>query len=144
MVEKSKTYKTKTGRVLTDADIEAMADEAERDSDVARLKVRRRGRPMFGNAPSEVVPVRLDPALRQAEIRSARSDTQTLDRESKGADDKSRSLERFTDRAELLGRAWRSTPARVRLAAGALIVLPVLLIYGALGHSLPSPMGWFM
>jgi hypothetical protein len=29
---------TKTGKVLTDADIEALADEAERGYDVSRLK----------------------------------------------------------------------------------------------------------
>ena len=77
MVEKSKTYKTKTGRVLTDADIEAMADEAERDFDVEKLKVRRRGRPMLGNAPSEVVPVRLDPDLRRAVEAWAEADETT-------------------------------------------------------------------
>jgi hypothetical protein len=66
MAEKSKPFKTKTGKVLTDADIEAMADEAERGYDVEMLKSRRRGRPMLGTAPAEVVPVRLDPDLRQA------------------------------------------------------------------------------
>lgn len=40
MPEKAKTYRTKTGKVLTDADIEAMADEAERDFDVEELKGR--------------------------------------------------------------------------------------------------------
>src|SRR5713101_3391158 len=66
MAEKLKTYKTKTGKVLTDVDIEAMADEAERGYDVEALKTRRRGRPMLGTAPAEVVPVRLDPDLKQA------------------------------------------------------------------------------
>ena len=66
MADKSKPFKTKTGKVLTDADIEAMADEAERGYDVEMLKSRRRGRPMLGTAPAEVVPVRLDPDLRQA------------------------------------------------------------------------------
>ena len=66
MTDKPKTYTTKTGKVLTDADIEQMADEAERGYDVEELKSRRRGRPMLGSAPSEVVPVRLDPELRQA------------------------------------------------------------------------------
>jgi uncharacterized protein (DUF4415 family) len=66
MANKAKTYKTKTGKILTDADIEAMADEAERGYDVEVLKARRRGRPMLGTAPSEVVPVRLDPDLKQA------------------------------------------------------------------------------
>ena len=66
MAEKAEPYRTKTGKVLTDADIEAMADEAERGYDVETLKTRRRGRPMLGNAPAEVVPVRLDPDLKQA------------------------------------------------------------------------------
>ena len=66
MPEKMKPYKTKTGKVLTDTDIESMADDAERGFDVETLKSRRRGRPMLGTAPAEVVPVRLDPDLKQA------------------------------------------------------------------------------
>lgn len=62
-----KTYRTKSERKLTDADVEAIADEVERaDYDVVELKRRRRGRPMLGSAPADVVPVRLDPELRQA------------------------------------------------------------------------------
>jgi uncharacterized protein (DUF4415 family) len=66
MVEKSRTYRTNTGKVLTDEDIEALADEAEGGYDVELLKTRRRGRPMLGTAPAEVVPVRLDPDLKRA------------------------------------------------------------------------------
>lgn len=66
MTDKPKTYPTKTGKVLTDAEIEAMADEAECGYVVHTLKSRRRGRPMLGSAPPGVVPVRLDPDLRQA------------------------------------------------------------------------------
>ena len=45
MTSNPKTYRTKTGRELTDADIEALADEVEAtDYEVARLKPRR-GRP---------------------------------------------------------------------------------------------------
>jgi hypothetical protein len=77
MTEDKKTYKTKTGRILTDADIEAMADEAEQGYDVEPLMRRRRGRPMIGAAPSEVVPVRLDPALRQAVEARAQADYTT-------------------------------------------------------------------
>lgn len=61
-----KTVKTNTGRVLTDAEIEALADEAERGYHVNQIKARRRGRPMLGSGPSEVVPVRLDPELKRA------------------------------------------------------------------------------
>jgi len=66
MSDKTKTYKTKTGKVLTDADIEALADEAELGYDVNALKSRRRGRPMIGSGPAAVVPVRLDPDLKKA------------------------------------------------------------------------------
>ena len=66
MAEKNKPYKTVTGKVLADVDIEAMADEAERGYDIETLKIRRRGRPMLGSAPAAVVPVRLDPDLKEA------------------------------------------------------------------------------
>ena len=75
-----KEYRTRTGRVLADADIEAIADEVEqRDYDVQVLMSRRRGRgrPMIGDAPSEVVPVRLDPALRRAVEARAEADHTT-------------------------------------------------------------------
>jgi hypothetical protein len=76
--EPTKRYRTKTGKVLTDPDIEAMADEAEQGYDIETLKVRRRGRPMIGDAPAEVVPVRLDPALKSAvEARAAADGTTT-------------------------------------------------------------------
>jgi CRISPR-associated endonuclease/helicase Cas3 len=78
MADVERTYRTKTGKVLTDADIEAMADEAEGGHDVATLKQRRRGRPLLGSGPAEVVPVRLDPDLRQAaEARAQAEDTTT-------------------------------------------------------------------
>ena len=73
----SRTFKTKTGKALTNADIETMADEAERGYDVESLKSRRRGRPMLGSAPSEVVPVRMDPELREAVEARAQADHTT-------------------------------------------------------------------
>lgn len=64
---KSKTYTTATGRVLNDDDLDVIATEVEHaDYDVEDLKARRRGRPPLGSAPAEVVPVRLDPALKSA------------------------------------------------------------------------------
>ena len=64
---KPKTYRTATGRVLTDDDLDAIASEVEHaDYDVEDLKTRRRGRPRLGSAPAEVVPVRLDPELKSA------------------------------------------------------------------------------
>ena len=78
MAEKAKTYRTKTGKVLTDTDIEALADEAEHGYDVDQLIQRRRGRPLLGSAPTEVVPVRLDPDLKGAiEARAATEHTST-------------------------------------------------------------------
>ena len=78
MVEKIKPYRTKSGKVLADTDIEAMADEAERGYDIEQLAPRRRGRPLLGSAPAEVVPVRLDPALKGAiEARAATEHTST-------------------------------------------------------------------
>lgn len=62
-----KTYTTPAGRALTDGDLDAIAEEVERtDYDVEQLKTRRRGRPLLGSAPAEVVPVRLDPDLKSA------------------------------------------------------------------------------
>jgi hypothetical protein len=78
MSETSRTFTTKTGRELTDADIEELADEAARGYDVEDLKSRRRGRPMLGSAPAEVVPVRLDPELKQAVEDRARDDDTTV------------------------------------------------------------------
>ncbi len=62
-----KTYRTVSGRTLTDEEIDALSTEiAETDYDVETLKARRRGRPSMGSGPAEVVPVRLDPELRAA------------------------------------------------------------------------------
>jgi hypothetical protein len=75
---KPKSYRTKTGRELTDDDIAALADEVESTTyDVDALKARRRGRPAMGTAPAEVVPVRLDPALRDAVEARARQEHTT-------------------------------------------------------------------
>lgn len=58
---------TKSGQPITDADIEAMATEAEKGYDVGELIARRgkRGRPSLGSAPATVESVRLDPELRE-------------------------------------------------------------------------------
>ena len=67
--------RTATGRVLTDAEIEAIADEVEHaDYEVDALKIRRRGRPAMGSGPAEVVPVRIDPELRAAIDARAQAD----------------------------------------------------------------------
>lgn len=60
-------YRTPSGRVLTDVDLDAFAVEVEAtEYDLEVLKSRRRGRPLMGSGPAEVVPVRIDPELRAA------------------------------------------------------------------------------
>jgi hypothetical protein len=55
------------GTPVTDAGIEAMADEAERGYDVeALLRRRAGGRPPLGSAAASVESVRLDPELKSA------------------------------------------------------------------------------
>ena len=73
-----KTYRTKTGKALTDVDVEALSREVEGGYDVETLKARRRGRPSMGSAAADVVPVRLDPELKEAvETRAEREQTTT-------------------------------------------------------------------
>jgi CRISPR-associated endonuclease/helicase Cas3 len=58
---------TNTGRPITDAEVAALAAEAEAGYDVDELIARRgkRGRPALGSAPASVESVRLDPELRE-------------------------------------------------------------------------------
>ncbi len=75
-----KVVGTVGGKPVTEADIDAMVREAEAGYDVAELLRRRRGRPPMGSGPAEVVPVRLDPELREAvEARAAKDDMTTSD-----------------------------------------------------------------
>jgi len=78
---KAKKYRTKSGRVLSDSDVVELSKEAEvTDYDVEQLKTRRRGRPSMGSGPADVVPVRLDPELREAvEARANQDKTTTSD-----------------------------------------------------------------
>lgn len=73
------TQRTRSGRVLTDEDLNTIATEVEKtDYDVEALKSRRRGRPSMGSGPADVVPVRIDPELRAAiEARAAADHTTT-------------------------------------------------------------------
>ncbi len=77
MTDKPETYRTKTGRVLTDADIQALADEAERGYDVEHL-AKRPGRPRMGSAPAMVVPVRLHADLLTALKATAAAESTSL------------------------------------------------------------------
>jgi len=77
-MSESNSYETKSGRVLGDEDLDALSVEVERaEYDVEELKTRRRGRPAMGSSPAEVVPVRLDPELREAVEARADSDKTT-------------------------------------------------------------------
>jgi hypothetical protein len=66
MTEPRSYGRTKSGKAITDTDIESLADEAEKGYDVDALIARRgrRGRPPLGTAPASVESVRLDPELR--------------------------------------------------------------------------------
>lgn len=77
MTDKPETYRTKTGRVLTDADVQALADEAEHGYDVERL-AKRPGRPRLGSAPAVVVPVRLHAELLAAVKARAAAESTSL------------------------------------------------------------------
>ena len=73
-----KTHRTRRGRALTDEDLDAIATEVEKtDYDVEVLKTRRRGRPLMGSGPADVVPVRIDPELRAAIEARAEADQTT-------------------------------------------------------------------
>jgi len=73
-----KEHRTRTGRTLTDEDVDAIAREVEEtDYDVEALKTRRRGRPTMGSGPADVVPVRIDPELRAAIEARAEADHTT-------------------------------------------------------------------
>lgn len=74
-----KTYKTAAGTVLTQTEIDAIADEVENtDYDVGVLLERKRGRPAMGSAPAAVVPVRIDPELKALiDARVAADDSST-------------------------------------------------------------------
>ena len=71
--------RTRSGRVLTDEELDALAAEVEKaDYDVEALKGRRRGRPAMGSAPADVVTVRLAREMRAAvEARAAAEGTTT-------------------------------------------------------------------
>lgn len=70
---------TASGKPITDADVERLADEAERGYDLDAVIARRgrRGRPALGSAPASVESVRLDPELRDQLAERARVDGMT-------------------------------------------------------------------
>jgi hypothetical protein len=64
---------------ISDAEIRALAVEAEAGYDVAQVVERRgkRGRPALGSAPASVESVRLDPELRSELLQRAQTDGTT-------------------------------------------------------------------
>lgn len=71
-------HRTESGRTLSDGELDRLAVEVEEaDYDVDALKTRRRGRPLMGSAPADVVPVRIDPELRAAIEARAETDHTT-------------------------------------------------------------------
>ena len=70
---------TRSGQPITDAEVEALAAEAEAGYDVDRLiaRRRRRGRPALGSSAASVESVRLDPELRGELLERARSEGTT-------------------------------------------------------------------
>jgi uncharacterized protein (DUF4415 family) len=70
---------TKSGRAITDEDIEKLAAEAEAGYDVDALIARRgkRGRPTLGTSAASVESVRLDPELRRELLERAQSEGTT-------------------------------------------------------------------
>jgi len=73
-----KTHRTRSGRILIDEEINALASGVdETDYEINALKTRRRGRPSMGSAPADVVPVRIDPELRAAIEASAEAEYTT-------------------------------------------------------------------
>ncbi len=70
MNEHSDPYRTQSGHLLTKAELEALAAEAEQGYDVDEL-ARRPGRPRIGSSPAVAVPVRLPAQLHTAAKRRA-------------------------------------------------------------------------
>lgn len=76
---KGEVLRTADGTEVTEDLIAELVAEAEAGYDVESLR-RRGGRPPMGRAPAEVVPVRLDPDLREAlNARAERDHTSASD-----------------------------------------------------------------
>jgi type I restriction enzyme R subunit len=79
MNERFHPWRTKSGRELTESELDDLVAEAERGYEVDEL-VRRPGRPRLGSAPAIVVPVRLHAKLHSAvKLRAAARSTSVSD-----------------------------------------------------------------
>ncbi len=77
MKKRQKTYRLRSGVVVTDSDIRRMADDvATRDFDLSKF-TRLPGRPLMGKAVAEVVPVRIEPSIVKSIDRRARKEGTT-------------------------------------------------------------------
>ena len=77
MKKRQKTYRLKSGVVVTDLDIRRMADDvATRDFDLSKF-ARLPGRPLMGKAVAEVVPVRIEPSVVKSIDRRAKKEGTT-------------------------------------------------------------------
>ena len=77
MKKRQKTYRLKSGVVVTDLDIRRMADDvATRDFDLSKF-TRLPGRPLIGKAVAEVVPVRIEPSIVKSIDRRAKKEGTT-------------------------------------------------------------------
>ena len=77
MKKRQKTYRLKSGVVVTDLDIQRMADDvATRDFDLSKF-TRLPGRPLMGKAVAEVVPVRIEPSIVNSIDRRAKKEGTT-------------------------------------------------------------------
>ena len=77
MNKRQKTYRLKSGVVVTDSDIRRMADDvATRDFDLSKF-TRLPGRPLMGKAVAEVVPIRIEPSIVKSIDRRAKKEGTT-------------------------------------------------------------------
>ena len=77
MKKRQKSYRLRSGVVVTDLDIRRMADDvATRDFDLSKF-TRLPGRPLMGKAVAEVVPVRIEPSVVKSIDRRARKEGTT-------------------------------------------------------------------
>lgn len=92
--QKMSKFKTASGDVLTDEDIEALADEAERGYDLSRATRVTVGRPSLGaKGISPRIQVRIDPKLAKALRSRARAENRSLSAVARSA------LQEYVDRA---------------------------------------------